>query len=272
MSMARKRLGSALAVASLLVACGSGGGGNPGEGPNGTGQDASTPPVADGAAPASDSGGPTPHPDAGGTTGDSGAPAVDAGSSGWPGTFNGPLTCSGPGNYTKNGPGCGKDRWSVKTGSDSAASQIDMTPQLTTALKLVSLTMPTTVTGTPRQPEEMTTYALKDAKLIFARLETDGDYHLVLSDGVHTFIGEIPYPGCVSGGPLACNISRARATVDAQMSLVVNQGSTQNLTVSVVGVSFSDFEHGQYGASPNNLELHPVLAICFGAGCDPTKT
>jgi hypothetical protein len=28
-----------------------------------------------------------------------------------------------------------------------------------------------------------------------------------------------------------------------------------------------DSLHGQPGAAPNGVEIHPVLAVCFGKGC-----
>ncbi len=37
--------------------------------------------------------------------------------------------------------------------------------------------------------------------------------------------------------------------------------SNQASSVSVVGVGFFDFLHGQTGAAPNGIELHPVLKI-----------
>jgi hypothetical protein len=36
-----------------------------------------------------------------------------------------------------------------------------------------------------------------------------------------------------------------------------------NLPVRVTGIGFFDFAHGQTGAAPNQIELHPVLDIRF---------
>jgi hypothetical protein len=198
-------------------------------------------------------------------------PPVDAA---WDGGFGGPLTCTTPGNFKQNWSGqCGVERWSVKTGTDTGASGLSLLPQLTTIAELSSLTMPTNLPSSSRvAPAEKTIYALKDVKLIFARLETDSDYHLVVSDGTRTMITEIPYPGsCTTGSTWQCEISRARAQIDSRLVLALNQGHVENIVVSVIGVGFWDPEHGQYGVAANNIELHPVLAFCFGAGCDPTK-
>lgn len=271
-------------LTTAIVACGSSGGGSVPvfvagfDAGSAAGRDGSVPgfdaggfhPVGNDATttPPHDSGTTVVHADAG-----TAPPPHEAGPPPWSGQLSGPLTCAGTGAYKTNwANSCGTDRWSVKTGTDSAASQVNMTPKLITVADAVGFTLPTTSTSTPRQPEEMQAYAIKDATLLFARLEDDSDYHLVMSDGVHSFIAEIPYPGCVSGGPWACNISRARAAVDNQLTLVLDQGHNQDLTVSIIGVGFSDFEHGQFGAAPNMFEFHALLAICFGAGCDPTKS
>jgi hypothetical protein len=199
-------------------------------------------------------------------------PTKDAGSGGWNGTFAGPITCSGVSNFKQNWSNqCGVERWSIKTGTDTGAAAISLLPELTTIVDLGAL--PTAANppfSTRVKSEETTIYALKDVQLTFARLEQDSDYHLVLSDGTHTIITEIPYPGsCTAGSAWQCLISKARAAVDAQINLVLLQGHLQHYVVSVIGVGFYDPEHMQFGASPNTIELHPVLAICFGVGCSP---
>ena len=100
------------------------------------------------------------------------------------------------------------------------------------------------------------------------RLETDSDYHMVLSDGARTMIVEVPYPTCAASSTWECFISRARGTIDAKITV----GTTPQypaLTVSVWGVGFFDFNHSQTGVAPNAIELHPVLQMCFGRGCAP---
>jgi hypothetical protein len=209
-----------------------------------------------------------------GATKDGSGPSPEGGPTGWDGTFKGPLTCSSPGSPATNWAGqCGTARWTVKTGADSAASSISLLPTLTTVQPLSILPAPGALPFAARvKPVETTVYAFKDARLAFARLEDDSDYHLVLADKTGTtLIGEIPYPkGCTTNSQWQCLISKARAAVDAKLTLALDVGHTENLTVSVVGVGFWDDEHGQFGAAPNAIELHPILAICFGAGCDPT--
>lgn len=216
--------------------------------------------------------------DADGGPGDSGGKDTGPGPTGWDGGFPGPLTCANPGTFLDNGSGCGVERWTLKVGTDPAATGINLLPTLTTLQALHAIAAPTTYPATTRiLPTEKTLYALKDVRLAFGRLENDSDYHLMLSDLVRTIITEIPFPtqgangGCTTGSPWQCLITRARANVDAQNLNITSAGKNFNVVVSVIGVGFFDPEHGQYGAAPNTIELHPLLGICFGAGCDPSQ-
>ena len=264
-------------VLLALAACG-GGSSATIDGDSGT-----TPPP-----PPSDAGGDATVPqDAGNDAADAAPPPNDAGpgkDSGpppivWDGGFPGPLTCANPGTFLNNGSGCGAERWTLKTGTDSAATGISLLPKLMTIQDLQAITGPTTFPATTRiAPTEKTVFAIKDVHLAYARLENDSDYHLMLSDLVRTIITEIPFPtegnngGCTTGSAWQCLIQRARANVDAQnFNLQPGVGRNFNQIVSVIGVGFFDPEHGQYGAAPNTIELHPLLGICFGAGCDPSK-
>jgi len=205
-------------------------------------------------------------------------PPKDTGPAPWDGTFTGPITCSTPGAYSTtnhaSSPECGTLRWSVKTGTDSAAPGISLTPTLTTIAALTTPANPGP-SGGRVSPIETTIWALKDVNLVFARLEDDSDYHLAIQDGSTgtTMITEVPFPGCVSGGPWGCFISRARASVEAAIgvsNLMLDMGHDHDLAVSIIGAGFFDTEHGQFDVAPNGVELHAVLAICFGVGCNPT--
>ncbi|HEY8076455.1 MAG TPA: hypothetical protein VIF62_20160 [Labilithrix sp.] len=199
-------------------------------------------------------------------------PPVDAG---WDGHFTGPLGCTAPATFMNNSSGsCGAERWSIKTGADTAASGIDLLPTLTTIMSLSTLPTQSSFPATTRiKPTEATAFALKDVRLAYVRLEDDSDYHIVLASPVgQTMITEIPYPGnCTSGSTWQCELTRTRAALEAHVVPQLNVGKTVNFTVSVIGVGFFDPEHGQFGALPNGVELHPLLAMCFGAGCDPTE-
>lgn len=169
---------------------------------------------------------------------------------------------------------CGVERWSVKTGTDPDVGLINLqstTP--TTIAQLTSLTAPATLPSNNRvQPTETTVFQLQDT-LTEYKLENDSDYHLVLKDGSgKTMIVEIPDPACVgSSSPLLPDIQMARAQFDARFTPT---GSFQvaNVPVTVTGVGFFDFLHGQTGVAPNGIELHAVLALQFDTSGTPTPT
>ncbi len=190
------------------------------------------------------------------------------------GSAGGAVTCSAPAtNYLQNGGGCGTERWAVKTGTDNDVASIDMVPQVTTIAQLVNLPVAQGGTCTRGAGTELTVFELQDVNLMFHGLESDSDYHVVATDNSgNSMIVEIPYPacvgnaGCISSTPLLCEITHARAAVDG---FKPSSNDTPMGVGSVVGVGFFDFKHGQTGVAPNAIELHPVLGICLGQGCDP---
>ena len=166
----------------------------------------------------------------------------------------------------ENATGCGVERWAIKTGVDGDSITVVQKPVAGTSAALVALPQQAGTDTSRIAPTEYITYQLADVTLVQYRKESDGDYHLVLSDGAHTLIAEIPDPACVTAGPFLTSITTARAAFDAKHP---NAGSVVvvNETVTVAGVGFYDFLHSQTGVAPNAIELHPVLSICFGAKC-----
>ena len=163
---------------------------------------------------------------------------------------------------------CGVERWSVKTGTDADAGKITL--QLTTPTTIAALSAipapPSLPPNNRIQPTETTVYQVH-ATLWEYKLEADSDYHLVLRDASgHTMIAEIPDPACVgSSSRLLTSIQKARNEFDAKYTPT---GSFQiaNVPVTVTGVGFFDFLHGQTGVAPNGIELHAVLDVQFGSG------
>ena len=169
---------------------------------------------------------------------------------------------------------CGVERWSVKTGTDADAGLINLqSVTQTTIATLAALPAPSNLPSNNRiQPTETTVFQLHDT-LTEYKLESDSDYHLVLSDGAgNTMITEIPDPACVgSSSPLLSDIQHARSEFDARYTPNGNF-QTANVPVTVTGVGFFDFLHGQTGVAPNGIELHAALDIQFGTGGTPTPT
>jgi hypothetical protein len=163
---------------------------------------------------------------------------------------------------------CGVERWSVKTGTDADASKINLQSTTSSTIShLTSLAAPGTLPANNRvQPTETTVFQLS-ATLVEYKLESDSDYHLVIKDSSgNTMISEIPDPACVgSGSPLLSSITKARNEFDAKYHPTTSF-QTANVPVTVTGVGFFDFLHGQTGVAPNGIELHAVLDIQFGAG------
>ncbi|HTI23523.1 MAG TPA: putative Ig domain-containing protein [Kutzneria sp.] len=163
---------------------------------------------------------------------------------------------------------CGVERWAVKTGTDADAGKITLqSTSNTTIASLTSLPAPSSLPSNNRvQPTETTVFRLQ-ATLTEYKLETDSDFHLVLSDGSgHTMIAEIPDPACVgAGSPLASSIQKSRTEFTAKYT-PTSSFKTANVPVTITGVGFFDFLHGQTGVAPNGIELHSVLDVQFGSG------
>lgn len=161
---------------------------------------------------------------------------------------------------------CGVERWSVKTGTDADANLINLQATTkTTIATLDALPAPINIPANNRvQPTETTIFQL-NATLVEYKLEADSDYHLVLNDGAgNTMIGEIPAPNCVgSSSLLLSGIQKARSEFDAHYT-VTSSFQTANVPVTVTGVGFFDFLHGQTGVASNGIELHAVLDVQFG--------
>lgn len=171
---------------------------------------------------------------------------------------------------------CGVERWSVKTGTDADAGRVDLAnPQSTTIAYLIALSAPRPIPNASRVDPTETTVFVVDATLTDYKEEGgphgDSDYHLVLQDAEgNTMVAEIPSPACVgNGSPFASRIATARAKFDSQLS-AGSSFQTANVPVRVTGVGFFDFAHGQRGAAPNVIELHPILDIEFNPSSSPS--
>jgi MYXO-CTERM domain-containing protein len=166
--------------------------------------------------------------------------------------------------------GCGVERWSVKTGTDSDIGTVNFVPQDLSVLTANGFPIPTTYPDTNRiAPWEEQVFRFRDVRLTEYKLETDSDYHLVIWDCAlqNHLIAEIPAPGCVgSTSAFLAGINSARATFDAQHTPSASF-QPANDVISFIGSGFFDVPHGQTGAAVNNFEIHAVLGICFGTGC-----
>jgi hypothetical protein len=175
-------------------------------------------------------------------------------------------------------------RWSVKTGADAgAANLVTQVPVAGTIAGMVALAVPAVLPPDARSPGAEETVWELDATLTGYKHESDGDYHLVIADGEgHTMIAEIPDPAALASGSFfADQITAARQAFDNQFGLRSTTATQSAATpqfaaaamapaliqasesVTIRGLGFFDFAHGQDGVAPNAIELHPVISIEF---------
>ena len=156
---------------------------------------------------------------------------------------------------------CGTERWTVKTLSDAAHNKVDFKPKEATISWLISQERP--YPSPPDQrigPIEMQTYKVR-ARLITYKPEEDGDLHIVIADvedPSKTMIAEIPSTDC-AGAYASGHVEEFRKA----RAVIIGLSDQVPRVVVVTGVGFFDFLHGQTGAAPNGIELHPVLKIEF---------
>jgi hypothetical protein len=170
-----------------------------------------------------------------------------------------------PQSVTITAHACGRDRWNVKTLTDPAAAQVDLTPIPSTVEALRALPVPGVIEfGTPRLSPEMHTYTLT-AQLLWDKLEADSDFHVVIAgQSGGTMIAEIADPGCAPGSAVGTTLARVRQEFVARFG----EPSPERFervrgtpTVRITGVLFFDALHSQRGVAPNGVELHPVLGL-----------
>ena len=166
---------------------------------------------------------------------------------------------------------CGVERWSVKTGTDADAGLVNLNaPMNTTIANMRAFPTPNPIPANNRVSPAETTLWVINATLTVFKLESDSDYHLVIQDASgNTMITEIPAPSCVgSGSPFLSGITNARSEFDARFTATTSF-QTANIPVQITGVGMFDFPHGQTGAAPNQIELHPVLNVIFNPSTTP---
>lgn len=159
----------------------------------------------------------------------------------------------------------GVERWAEKTLTDALEHTVNFTAVPQTVKQMTLLAAPTPSTSMTRTaPIETTTY-ITNCTITIKKAETDNDYHLVLvdADGSTTMIGEIPDPACAAAAssPFVNQFLTCRNFIDAHVA----SGNVTGLSlkVTVKGIGFIDPPHGQTGAAPNNMELHPIIDIYF---------
>jgi len=165
------------------------------------------------------------------------------------------------------GETCGLTRWAVKT-LDAPQSLLLSSAIRATTIEYLDAQRPRFDPRLMRvRPIETTLWRVR-ARLIGYKIEVDSDYHLILQSptSMLTLIGEIPAPYCsvrernryIAARAQVNRIGHHRAT--RRWWWLDYRGATAPL-VRVTGYGFYDYEHGQVGASHNDVEIHPVLDV-----------
>lgn len=156
----------------------------------------------------------------------------------------------------------GVERWGVKVMTDPSAGNLVLTPKPSSVTHIVGISAPTPTTNMTRyDPVEDSVYTVL-VNITEMRVESDSDWHLVITDGKSTMIAECPCPSCnsVIASPYISEFTTARNWIAANIGNVQNT-SLNVKNVLVTGQAFLDPPHGQSGAAPNNIELHSILKI-----------
>jgi hypothetical protein len=182
-------------------------------------------------------------------------------------------------------PAAVHERWVVKTAADADAQALtSQSPTPTTIAALRALPVPALLPPDGRSEGAEKTVWQLTATLQTYRMESDGDYHLVIADDQNnTMIAEIPNPGDITAPSyFAAEITNARTAFDNHFHIAENihaatipaapaaagaveaaQFQQIAVPVTVTGLGYFDFNHGQLGVAPNAIELHPVINIVF---------
>jgi len=150
---------------------------------------------------------------------------------------------------------CGVERWSVKVMSDFDAALVMREPEATTISALTSIPKEPNRPQSGRASLERRVFRVRGIILESRPVQSDGDMHLVLgdpTDRTRFLVAEIPDSACAVGSRYASDFAEARRVFNTL---------PRGIEVEVEGVAYWDDDHGQLGAAPNDIELHPVLKL-----------
>src|SRR2546423_1746488 len=172
----------------------------------------------------------------------------------------------------------GKERWSVKTGTDADRDLVNLKQRVAaTVEELVRMPRPHDMappnhsfSGYDNRRAEgvETTVWTVEAEIYAYKEEDDGDYHLAIQgDKALTMIAEAPNPksNFVSPkSPFAKAIAAVRKEIDQKLKPAPTRKYQKiRQRAEITGVGFFDRVHGQLGHAPSGIELHPILHIKF---------
>ncbi|HEY3873874.1 MAG TPA: hypothetical protein VGM92_00225 [Candidatus Kapabacteria bacterium] len=172
-------------------------------------------------------------------------------------------SCSASNNSTTSEPECGVERWHVKILTDPAVSTINWTPLATTIAEQNTFPIVSISEDTDRLAFEEQVVTIKGTITAFKK-EDDSDVHLILvDDSGNSIIAEIPGTGCaeVAASAHAPQFNAAAQWIEQNLGKPSTDFKNVRKSVTITGVLFQDFNHGQDGHAKNYREIHPVTKI-----------
>ncbi len=165
---------------------------------------------------------------------------------------------------------CGVERWAVKTLIGADTSKIDfrnVVPSSIAYQRSLPAPSPLPTDNTTRLATEDTVYTIV-CHLMKHKLESDEDIHLeicTIGNTSETMVAEIVNPEC----PSIIGTSRYASLKALRDWFVAKYNPTTSFTtvsddITLTGVGFFDFLHGQTGIPPNGREIHPILSVQLG--------
>jgi hypothetical protein len=162
---------------------------------------------------------------------------------------------------------CGVERWKIKTLSDIDTLKINFQNIKNSSVsEQVSIKRPNIIRNR-RDSLETIVYKINCNIVGYKREEGDKDIHVILEDEntEETMVAEIPSHKCQA----IKETSRLKLFSDLNKWFVENIGYPTNeftylkrhIPVTIVGVGFFDYVHGQIGMASNGREIHPILSI-----------
>ena len=163
---------------------------------------------------------------------------------------------------------CGTERWNIKTLSDKDTIKINFNEIIpSTVHEQVSLEKPHEKI-TSRLDSETKVYSIKCFIVGYKKENNDKDIHIIIEDidTDETMVAEIPSSECFE----IQKTSRYLLFKQLQEWFTNNIGQPssskftyleKHIPVTITGVGFFDFMHGQKGMAENGREIHPVLSI-----------
>jgi hypothetical protein len=165
---------------------------------------------------------------------------------------------------------CSKERWPVKTLSDSRVGMVNFRPKTTTISALRKLRGPEVHDSTPRMRGsiETQTYTVKARLVEIALSSNDRDVKLVIADprnSRYRMMTEFPDTTCdgASSSPKRDAMAAARAAIIRRFGMPSSDWRMISGTATITGIGFIDDAHPMEGSVSvaKFVELHPVLSF-----------